>query len=144
MNKNVISAREKAHFLKFIQNFSPSKALKERWLYFYEKLTPRHWSAIEPWKYWDFEPTNYAQMELTEACFQNIRLHPYIAQYVTKINEVVTVASGHSEPAVYTESKNNFFNGFPENLPLECVVSFVPGRLVMVLNHDGMAMILKR
>lgn len=140
MNTKSLSNIEKEHFRLFIKNFSPTSALKDRWLYFYGKLNQKYWNEINPWKFWEYQLQRINVIEIIVNDLSDVEL---ISKYRHMIKEVVIVACGHAKPIVMTLATGDFLSRYPSELPIEYVCSLVPGRLALVTNHNGETLLLE-
>ena len=143
MSTKQITTIEKHHVKLLIDRFSPTDPIKARWKYFYEKQKATYWTGIDVWKFWEYDSKKYKKYKLdnTNKIFLNERI---IIKYKPKIKEIVLVAVGNSNPQVETLSLGELNTRYPIDLPIEYFLSILPGKLIIVTNHNGETLFLEQ
>ncbi|WP_223789831.1 hypothetical protein [Marinicella meishanensis] len=141
---NDLSATEMMHFHSFVEQFAPSKHLRDRWRYFAGKNQANYWGAVEPMKYWEVSCNHFNTVDLSTVAFHEWQKCPPIAQLDAINDSVVLVACGHADPDVSSMGLSEFFQFDSLDLPIEFVASLKPGKVVLVANHNGESLLLQR
>lgn len=95
------------------------------------RLKPARWKKIDPWRVWDHVNANSVVPwpETTPSLLRSTRFALHADQ------EAVVLRCGHDHPAIERRSLGSALVG--EAAVLEGFVSVRPGKLGLVVNHDG-------
>jgi hypothetical protein len=123
-----MNTEEKSHLHAFIEIFVP-KSHKNRWKALISSKSIK-WQKIKPYDIWpeDNNDIQYCQL-LEESYFKFLSHKKY------KNIDVVIFPCGHDNNEVETIKLNTLMS--QEYYLLEGIISIIPGKLALLVNHDG-------
>lgn len=128
----------KAQLVRLFRAFYPGH-LASRWESQLHSR-PARWCKIDPWRTWTLERFGSAEMRALGESPASWLARPRIARHAQA--DVVVLRCGHSTPALETLTLAQALCG--DRSLLEGFISIVPGRLGVVVNHDGDICILEK
>lgn len=131
---------QREHLESMISNLAPSR-VKKRWMYFARPEALDGWHAIDPWAFWSEQRKSVECSEVVESISSFVD-DPMFLKLAGKDADVVTFHLSHAKPRVETYRIYDAFH--PNNIPVEGIISIVKGKLILVINHNGMVMLVRR